>query len=131
MESCISHVSLGANDMSAMLAFYDAALAPLGVRRVMEAGEHGVAYGRAFPEFWVGPPLDGARATPGNGIHVAFLANDRAAVEAFHAEGLRAGGSCDGPPGPRPHYAPQYYGAFLRDPEGNKVEAMLLEGVDP
>lgn len=130
MDSCISHVSLGANDVSSMLSFYDAVLAPLGVRRVMETGEHGVAYGRRFPEFWVGHPHDGRPATPGNGIHIAFLAGDRSQVDAFHSAGLRTGGTCDGPPGLRPQYAPHYYGAFLRDPEGNKVEAMLLEDFD-
>lgn len=119
----VSHVSVGVNDVSRAGLFYDAALAPLGVRRVLEHGV-GIGYGRTFPEFWVARPHDGKHAGAGNGAHVCFNAPDVEAVVAFHAQGLAAGGFDDGAPGPRPEYAPGYYAAFLRDPDGNKVEAM-------
>lgn len=123
--SALSHVSLGTNDIDRAGAFYDRVLAPLGIRRVM-AFPGGIGWGRAFPEFWIQTPLDGRPAAVGNGTHVAFLAPDRAAVAAFHAAGIAAGGRCDGPPGPRA-YEPGYYAAFLRDLDGHKVEAMLIE----
>ena len=93
-------------------AFYDAVLGTLQIGSVMEHGES-VAYGRAFPEFWVGRPLDGGRAAPGNGTQICFLANSPAEVDAFHAQALALGAPCDGPPGFRPHYTPTYYAAFV------------------
>lgn len=127
MDVALSHVSIGANDLPRMLAFYDAVLAPLGIVRVAVEDEGAaVAYGRQHPEFWVQRPHDGGAASPGNGVHVGFMAADRAQVDAFHAAGLRAGAACEGPPGARPHYGAGYYGAFLRDPEGNKIEASLI-----
>jgi catechol 2,3-dioxygenase-like lactoylglutathione lyase family enzyme len=123
----MSHVSIGVGDVARAAAFYDAALAPLGARRIMDEGG-AIAYGRQFPEFWVQKPHNGNPPTPGNGAHFAFLANSRAEVDAFHAAAVAAGGSDDGAPGPRPHYGPQYYGAFVRDPDGNKIEAMAWEG---
>lgn len=124
--SCISHLSLGTNDLVAALRFYDAVMPTLGCRRIMEHGGVAVAYGKVFPEFWIQRPLDGGRATTGNGTHVAFLAPDRASVDAFHNAALGAGGRCDGPPGPRPEYHEAYYACFVRDPDGHKIEAMLL-----
>lgn len=123
--SCISHVSLGTNDYARAVAFYDTVLATIGCRRIMEHGE-ATGYGRVFPEFWIQRPFDGGAATPGNGTHVAFLAPDRASVDAFHRAALAAGGRCDGPPGLRPEYHPQYYACFVRDPDGHKIEAMVL-----
>lgn len=120
--SIMSHVSLGANDVPRALAFYDAVLATLGAARVMEHPGV-VAYGKAFPEFWVGGAHDGAPASVGNGVHFGFTAASKAEVDAFHAAALAAGGTDDGAPGPRADYGPQYYGAFVRDPEGHKIEA--------
>jgi catechol 2,3-dioxygenase-like lactoylglutathione lyase family enzyme len=122
----LSHVSLGTADLDRAGAFYDRALGPLGCRRVQEF-PGGIGWGRHWPEFWVQTPLDGRPASVGNGTHIAFLARSRAEVDAFHAEGLAAGGRCDGPPGERPHYEAGYYAAFLRDPDGHKVEAMHLD----
>jgi catechol 2,3-dioxygenase-like lactoylglutathione lyase family enzyme len=119
----VSHVSVGASDIARAGAFYDAVMAPLGARRIMEHAV-GIGYGRAFPEFWVAHPHDGGEASPGNGTHICFNAEGPEAVTAFHAAGLSAGGTDDGAPGPRPEYAPGYYAAFLRDPDGNKVEAL-------
>ncbi|MGV8928675.1 MAG: VOC family protein [Brevundimonas sp.] len=119
----VSHVSVGVTDLSRAGVFYDAVMATLGVRRILEHGV-GIGYGRAFPEFWAALPHDGKRAVPGNGAHICFNAYDPESVVAFHEAGLAAGGLDDGRPGPRPGYAAGYYAAFLRDPDGNKVEAM-------
>ncbi|WP_341916051.1 VOC family protein [Polaromonas sp. YR568] len=123
--SVISHLSIGTNDYPRARAFYDAVLGTLQIKQVMTHGES-VAYGRAFPEFWVGRPLDGGRAAPGNGTHICFLANSPAEVDAFHAQALALGALCDGPPGLRPHYTPTYYAAFVRDLDGHKIEAMCF-----
>ena len=123
--SVISHVSLGTNDYPRAKAFYDAVLATLQIRCVMDfPGAAG--YGRAFPEFWLQTPHDGGRAGVGNGVHVAFLANSVEEVHAFHAQALALGATDDGAPGPRPDYGPDYYAAFVRDLDGHKIEAMLL-----
>lgn len=124
--SVLSHVSIGVNDYEKACAFYDAVLPALGIGLVMEV-EEGRAYGRAYPEFWVQRPLEGA-ATVGNGTHVAFFAASRAEVDAFHRAGVAAGASDAGAPGPRPEYGAPYYGAFLRDPEGHKIEATFWDG---
>jgi catechol 2,3-dioxygenase-like lactoylglutathione lyase family enzyme len=129
-DSALSHVSVGTNDMDRAVGFYDRVLAPLGIRR-MEAAPDYAGWGRRFPEFFVHKPHDGQPASVGNGAHVAFLATDRAAVQAFHRAALEAGGRCEGPPGPRPHYSEHYYAAFIRDPDGNKLEAMAWEGPWP
>ncbi len=124
--SIISHVSIGVNDYKAAVAFYDAVLASIGIHMIMEH-EDARAYGKAFPEFWVQAPYDGGKAAPGNGTHIAFMVNSKEEVEAFHAAGLAQGGSCDGPPGPREEYGAPYYGAFLRDLEGHKIEATFWD----
>ncbi|NNC20236.1 VOC family protein [Corallococcus exiguus] len=120
--SILSHVSIGTNDFARAVAFYDAILTPLGCRRVLDF-PNAVAYGRQFPEFWVQTPIDGKPATVGNGTHFCFLAPSKQAVDAFHQAALKAGATDDGAPGPRPLYGPPYYGCFVRDPDGHKVEA--------
>lgn len=124
--SILSHVSLGTNDFDRAAAFYDTVLGSIGVARVMSFPD-AVAYGRAFPEFWVQTPFDGGRAETANGTHVAFLTDGREAVHAFHAAGLAAGGTDEGTPGPRPDYGAAYYGCFLRDLDGHKIEAMFWD----
>jgi catechol 2,3-dioxygenase-like lactoylglutathione lyase family enzyme len=124
-DSVLSHVSLGTNDYARAKPFYDAVLATLQIRCVMDfPGAAG--YGRKFPEFWIQRPHDGGRAGVGNGVHVAFLANSIAEVQAFHATALALGGSDEGAPGFRKEYGDDYYAAFARDLDGNKIEAMLL-----
>ena len=125
VPSILHHVSIGTTNLEAARRFYDAAMAPLGSRRIMEV-PFAVAYGKHFPEFWVGMPLDGAPASAGNGVHICFVAPSREAVDEFHSAGLGAGGADDGAPGPRPIYGPGYYGCFLRDPDGHKVEAAII-----
>ena len=119
----VSHVSVGVSDLARAGVFYDAVMAVLGARRVMEHGG-GIGYGRTFPEFWASRPHDRQPAVTGNGTHICFAADGPEVVDAFHAAGLAAGGHDDGAPGRRPEYAPGYYAAFLRDPDGNKVEAL-------
>lgn len=125
--SIMSHVSVGVADMDRSARFYDAVLAPFGARRILDLGPHGIAYGRVFPEFWIGRPLDGGAPAPGNGTHFAFLARSRDEVDAFWAAGLAHGGIGDGEPGPRADYGPGYYACYLRDPDGNKIEAHVME----
>jgi len=124
--SVLSHVSIGVNDYEKAIAFYDAVLPALGIRTIMEH-EDARAYGKAFPEFWVQRPVDGGKAAPGNGTHVAFFAASKEEVDAFHRAGLTAGATDDGAPGPRKEYGEPYYGAFLRDLEGNKIEATFWD----
>ena len=118
-------MSVGTKDLEAASRFYDAVMAPIGSRRIMEF-PFAVAYGKRFPEFWVAKPLDGGQASAGSGTHVCFIAPSREAVAAFHAAGLGAGGADEGAPGPRPDYGPGYYACFLRDPDGHKVEAAII-----
>ncbi len=124
--SIISHVSIGTNDVERALRFYDAVIAAIGGRRVMEH-PGAVAYGRAYPEFWVQAPIDCAPASVGNGSHFGFVATSKAEVDAFHAAGIAAGAIDDGKPGPRTDYGAPYYGCFLRDPDGNKIEAAFWD----
>jgi catechol 2,3-dioxygenase-like lactoylglutathione lyase family enzyme len=124
-SSVVSHVSLGTNDYPRAKAFYDALLSTLQIRCVMDF-PGGAGYGRAFPEFWIQSPHDGRSASAGNGVHVAFLANSVDEVKAFHAKALELGGQDDGAPGSRPEYTANYYAAFVRDLDGNKIEAMLM-----
>jgi len=125
----VSHVSVGVTDMTRAGRFYDAVMGALGARRVMEHAV-GIGYGRAFPEFWAARPHDGRDASAGNGVHVCFTADAPETVARFHAAGLAAGGFDEGAPGRRPHYAPGYYAAFLRDPDGNKIEAACWIAAD-
>ena len=123
-----SHVMVGARDLAAMARFYDAVLLPLGLERGPDssAGPRGICYrtpGTRRPTFDVQEPFDGQPPSAGNGSMVAFLAPSRAAVEAAHAAALAHGGTDEGAPGPRA-YAPDYYGAYMRDPEGNKLHVV-------
>jgi catechol 2,3-dioxygenase-like lactoylglutathione lyase family enzyme len=119
----LSHVSLGTSDFPRAKLFYDAVLATLDIRCVMDF-DQGAGYGREFPEFWVQLPIDGASANPGNGTHVCFNAATVEQVKAFHQVALEQGAEDEGKPGLRKEYSENYYGAFVRDLDGNKVEAM-------
>jgi catechol 2,3-dioxygenase-like lactoylglutathione lyase family enzyme len=123
----LHHVSVGVRDVERAAKFYDPVLKALGYRRVMEFLPYALAYGesRDRPEFWIGQPHNQQPPGAGNGVHVAFLAKNRQAVSRFHEEALKQGGSNGGEPGPRPDYGPSYYGAFMYDLDGNKIEAML------
>lgn len=122
----LHHVSFGVADLQRAAAFYDAALSALGYRRVYVAAD-AVGYGI---EDGKDKLLLKARAethAPGPGFHMAFTAGSRKAVDDFHYAGMRAGGVDNGAPGPRPHYGPHYYAAFLIDPDGHRIEAVINE----
>lgn len=122
----LDHVGATVSDLARSRAFYDAALAPLGIAVIMEVtpeqtgGSGHLGYGSGGrPWFWIG------NAGPATGsLHVALAAPDRKAVDAFYAAAIAAGGRDNGPPGLRPHYHPNYYGAFVLDPDGLNVEAV-------
>ncbi len=121
----IHHVSLGTADVARARAFYDPVMHELGMRRTFDV-EEAVGYGAGITVFSLNRPSDGAPATPGNGVHIAFEVEKRAAVDAFYRAALANGGSSDGEPGLRPAYDANYYAAFVRDPDGNKIEALTF-----
>jgi catechol 2,3-dioxygenase-like lactoylglutathione lyase family enzyme len=120
-----SHITVGTSQMNRAMRFYDAVLAPLGMQR-RRTFKIAISYAPddfsgVNEPFWVVRPYDKKDATPGNGITVAFEAATRGAVDAFHAAALAAGATDEGPPGIREHYHPSYYGAYVRDLDGNKL----------
>lgn len=121
----LSHVSLGTNDAVRAAAFYDPVLAVLGLRKHHQRGGS-IDYGAATIGFSLEQPTNGEPASVGNGVHVAFIAETREAVDEFHRVALANGGACAGPPGLRPEYDAHYYAAFVRDPDGNKIEAVCF-----
>ncbi len=121
----LHHVSVGVADVERAAKFYDAVLGALGYKRVVEYMPSAVAYGIRSPTFWVQLPHNRQPATVGNGSHIAFSARSTRAVDNFHQIALENGGTDEGAPGPRPDYGPDYYGAFVLDPDGNKIEATL------
>ncbi len=120
--SIISHISVGTNNFERAVEFYDKVLSTLGCKQIMKH-PGAVAYGKEYPEFWVQTPYNGEPATVGNGSHIGFIATTKEAVHAFHDAALSEGGTDDGAPGPRPDYGDAYYGCFVRDLDGNKIEA--------
>lgn len=123
--SAISHITLGTNDMDRAARFYDDVLGVLGFARVPKPPGKPPAYRKGgMPTIFLYPPEDGRPATWGNGTHIAFLAETRAEVHRFHELALARGGSSAGAPGPRPHYGTHYYAAYVRDPDGNKLQAV-------
>jgi catechol 2,3-dioxygenase-like lactoylglutathione lyase family enzyme len=120
----LGHISFGVEDLDRAIRFYDAALVPLDAVRVWTtdtAAGYGAAGGADRLALFHRP---GATRAPGAGFHLAFHATSRAAVDAFHAAALAAGGSDAGSPGLRPRYSPTYYAAFVIDPDGHKLEAV-------
>jgi catechol 2,3-dioxygenase-like lactoylglutathione lyase family enzyme len=122
----IDHVGFAISDLEKSSAFYAAALAPLGIAELMRVTPEQTGAGTAIgygkddkPFFWIG---DNERV--GQGTHIAFAVDSRAEVDAFHAAALAEGGTDHGAPGIRPHYHPNYYGAFVLDPDGQNIEAV-------
>ncbi|MBV6321170.1 VOC family protein [Duganella violaceipulchra] len=120
----LHHISFGVRDLALAGAFYDAALGALGFRRVFEDDE-AIGYGLEDDKDLLCLKLRDDAAAPGAGFHMAFTAPTRAAVDAFHADALRIGGSDNGAPGLRPDYGDHYYAAFLVDTEGHRIEAVI------
>lgn len=120
--SIMHHVSIGTNRVEEAIVFYDQVLTTIGAKRILEF-PGAVAYGKQYPEFWVHPPHDEKPASIGNGTHFSFFASNKAEVDAFYAAAIEAGGTGDGAPGPRELYGPAYYGCFIRDLDGHKIEA--------
>ncbi len=118
----IGYVTVGALDVDKSLPFWDAVFAPLGYERGFHSGGWG-GYGPKgeTQNTYICPPFDGQTARGGNGIMIGFLAPNVDAVKAAHAAGLAAGGTDEGGPGPRPEDSKDFYGAYLRDPTGNKI----------
>lgn len=121
----ISHVFVGISDFSRALAFYSALMEGLGLQlKFCEASRPWAGWmvpGQPRPLWVIGQPYDGEAATAGNGQMLALLAPTRAAVDSAHATALALGGCCEGEPGLRPHYHADFYGAYFRDPDGNKL----------
>jgi catechol 2,3-dioxygenase-like lactoylglutathione lyase family enzyme len=124
----LDHIGINVSDYERSKAFYEKALAPLGIAVVMEWGK-AAGFGRGKkPDLWIGASQTSFQTpeqleviTP---VHVALVAESRAQVDAFHAAALAAGGRDHGPPGVRPEYHPGYYGAFVIDPDGHNIEAV-------
>ena len=124
--SIISHISIGTSDFEKAIAFYDQVLKTLGCQRLMEH-PGAIAYGKQYPEFWVNTPFDDQTATVGNGTHIGFVAPTKEAVDTFYAAALAAGGKGEGAPGGRDEYGEPYYGCFVRDLDGHKIEAAFWD----
>lgn len=128
----IGYVTLGSNDMTSARTFYDGLLGSIGAARIMEFGDElggftmwGTGWGQ--PAIAVTRPHNGDAAVPGNGNMVAITLDERAKVDALHAKALELGGTCEGPPGLRGEEGAQaFYGAYFRDPEGNKLCAFRI-----
>jgi catechol 2,3-dioxygenase-like lactoylglutathione lyase family enzyme len=120
----IDHIGISVTDLDRSIAFYERALAPLGYTLIMKFDGRAAGFGAGGkPDFWIGAGA-GAPPTP---THVAFATKGRAAVRAFHEAALAAGGKDNGPPGVREMYHPDYYGAFVLDPDGHNIEAVCHE----
>ncbi|MDI3471169.1 MAG: putative lyase [Pseudolabrys sp.] len=118
----IDHVSIPVRDLGAAMTFYDAVLAALGYARLETRGAT-AGYGKTYAEFWVNARAD---AMPSDGAHVGLRAKTTGMVDAFYAAALAAGGVSDGAPGLRPAHGEGYYAAFIRDPDGNRIEAVTF-----
>lgn len=124
MTNIIDHLSLGVADVTKAVTFYDGLMASLGYANLATT-ERFAAYGKGAVQFLVMLPENGESPSAGNGTHICFVANSTDAVDEFHSYAMKHGGSCAGSPGPREGYPiPDVYAAFVRDPFGNKLEAI-------
>jgi catechol 2,3-dioxygenase-like lactoylglutathione lyase family enzyme len=116
------HISIGVRDIAAAKRFYDAALAPLGYTR-LSTGDTSLGYGREAVALWIGATDHPVPADDRSGLHICFTAPDRSSIDTFHQAALAAGGIDNGRPGLRPDYGANYYAAFVKDPDGYRIEA--------
>ncbi len=121
----IDHVSVGVSDLNRSARFYELALAPLGLTRLVERPAT-VGFGKTYPEFWINLRPQMTRVPAESGNHVCLRARSTAEIDAFHAAAVEAGGVSDGAPGLRPHDRVRYYAAFVLDPDGNRIEAVTF-----
>ncbi len=122
----IDHITIAVRDLGKSAPFYAVVLAPLGMTKLREWPGAAVGFGKKYPEFWINRRDAMSRDADDSGAHICLRAPDAAAVDAFHAAALAAGGTSDGAPGLRPHYHGSYYAAFIRDPDGNRIEAVTF-----
>ena len=125
----IDHISVGVSDLERAARFYEATLAPLGFARLV-ARPGTVGFGKSYPEFWINLRAGMAPVAPESGVHICLRAKSTGEIDAFHAAALTSGGCSDGAPGLRPHDRVRYYAAFVRDPDGNRVEAVTFPQED-
>jgi catechol 2,3-dioxygenase-like lactoylglutathione lyase family enzyme len=125
----IDHVSVEVSDLERAGRFYELALAPLGLARLVTRPRT-VGFGKSYPEFWINFRADMPQVAPESGVHICLRAKSAADVDAFHAAALNAGGRSDGAPGLRPHDRVRYYAAFVIDPDGNRIEAVTFPADD-
>jgi catechol 2,3-dioxygenase-like lactoylglutathione lyase family enzyme len=122
----IDHISIAVSDLERAGPFYAPLLAPLGLTKLREWPDAAIGFGKKYPEFWINRRDGMSRIAEDSGVHICLRALDTAAVDAFHAAALEAGGTSDGAPGLRPRYHAKYYAAFIRDPDGNRIEAVTF-----
>ena len=122
----IDHISLAVRDLKAGAQFYEPLLATLGMTKLREWPDAAIGYGKKYPEFWINVRAGMSRVANDSGVHICMRAASREAVDAFHAAALAAGGISDGAPGFRARYHENYYAAFIRDPDGNRIEAVTF-----
>lgn len=131
----MTYICFGTDDLVRAGRFYDAAVGALGHKRYPASDESDpnlwAGWGPAEPSFWLCKPFDGGPATAGNGSMVAFAAKSWKEVDAFHAAALAHGGTSEGPPALRPQYSPDFYAAYVRDPDGNKVASICRGFTQP
>jgi len=122
----IDHVSIAVRDLKSAEAFYTALLASLGMTKLREWPDAAIGYGKKYPEFWINQRVAMDAVAADSGVHICLRAPDSASVDAFHAAALAFGGASDGTPGLRKKYHDNYYAAFIRDPDGNRLEAVTF-----
>jgi catechol 2,3-dioxygenase-like lactoylglutathione lyase family enzyme len=122
----IDHISIAVRDLNAGERFYTALLTTLGMSKLREWPGAAIGYGKKYPEFWINRRPDMAPVPAGSGVHICLRALSSAMVDAFHAAALAAGGISDGAPGYRTQYHENYYAAFIRDSDGNRIEAVTF-----
>ena len=122
----IDHISIAVRDIKRAEAFYTAVLAPLGLTKLREWPDAAIGYGKKYPEFWINRRADMTPIARDSGVHICLRAVSTDAVDAFHGAALAGGGTSDGAPGPRAEYNDRYYAAFVRDPDGNRIEAVTF-----
>jgi len=121
----IDHVSIAVRDLAACGRFYEAVLATIGYAKLVVRPAT-IGFGKKYPDFWLNERTAMMPVDPNSGTHVCLRASSVEAVQAFYAAAMQGGATSDGAPGLRPEYTAGYYAAFVRDPEGNKIEALTF-----